>query len=166
MKKFIETKGRQQGVVTIFVSMILLLLITLLVVTAYSLSIMNLQAVGNVQVREEGLAAANVMIDRTIDSEFWTAPASVDNEVDLNGDGAADFLVAIALPRCVRASLAEGNVSSSVTLPGMSSSGAWNTIWELDATATEANTGTRVRVLQGIRVMLSAALKDTYCPTT
>jgi hypothetical protein len=157
---------RQRGVVTIFVSMILLILITLLVLTAYSLSIINLQVAGNVQVREEGLAAANVMIDRTIDSDFWTAiAASVDNEVDLNGDGLADFLVDIALPRCVRASPAAGDVSSSVTLPGMTSSGAWNTVWELDATAKEANTGTRVRVLQGVRVMLSAALKDTYCLT-
>jgi len=144
--------------------MILLLLITLLVITAYSLSSMNLRAVGNVQAREEGLAAANVLIDRTIDSDLWTlSSVSEDNEVDLNGDGIADFLVDLAQPRCVRATEASNNLSSSITLPGMTSISAWNTIWELDATATEATTGTRVRVIQGVRLLLSTTLKDTHC---
>ena len=160
-----STMQRQRGVVTIFVSMILLVLITLLVVTAYSLSVTNLQAVGNVQARQEGLAAANVLIERTIDSDLWTigAPGLVDQEVDLNGDGNADFLVSLAQPTCVRADPASEDVNVSEKLSNMGAVAFWNTVWELDATATEATTGTRVRVVQGVRLMLRTALKNTYC---
>ena len=155
---------RQRGVVTIFVSMILLILITLLVLTAFSLSKMNLQAAGNAQAREEGLASANVLIDRTIDQQFWLiAAAQTDFEVDLNDDGTADFFVDLAAPRCVRATEAAGNLSASITLQGMSSVSAWNTIWELDAIAREANTGTRVQLIHGVRVLLSTALKVALC---
>ena len=155
---------RQRGVVTIFVSMILLVLITLLVITAYSLSRVNLQAVGNVQAREEALAAANVLIDRTMDIEFWNIKLPQTNlGVDLNGDGVDDFLVDLAAPRCVRFDAAAGNVAASVTLQGMQSVSAWNTVWELDATAREATTGTQVQVIQGVRVLLSTALKQALC---
>jgi hypothetical protein len=163
MSRFV-TAQRQGGVVTIFVSMILLVLITLLVITAFSLSTSNLRAVGNVQVREEAIAAANVLIDRTIDSDLWTITVPVlANEVDINGDGTADFLVDLAVPRCVRVIEAAGTISSSVTLPGLTIVSAWNTIWELDATATEASTGAQVRLLQGVRVLLSTALKEANC---
>ena len=70
MKK-IATLQRQHGIVTIFVSMILLLLITLMVITAYSLSTTNLRAVGNVQARDEAIAAANSIIEKTISFNFW-----------------------------------------------------------------------------------------------
>jgi Tfp pilus assembly protein PilX len=154
----------QRGVVTIFVSMILLLLITLLVITAYSLSTMNLRAVGNVQTRQEALAAANAIIEKTIPLAFWEiTTAQTDQAVDLNADGVTDYLVDLEIPRCVRADKVASTTSASVTLPGMTSSSAWNTIWELDATATEATTGTRVRVLQGVRILLSSTLKNALC---
>jgi Tfp pilus assembly protein PilX len=160
----ISTLREQRGVVTIFVSMILLLLITLLVITAYSLSTMNLKVVANVQAREEAIAAANVLINRTIDSDLWNINTAIeDSEVDLNGDGAADFLVDLAVPQCVRAIEVAGTSDASVDLEGMTSASAWNTIWELDATATEATTGTRVRVVQGVRLLLSTTLKNTHC---
>ena len=54
----VTSVSSQRGVITIFISMLMLILITVLVVTAYSLSTTNLRAVGNVQVREEALAAA------------------------------------------------------------------------------------------------------------
>ena len=155
---------KQRGVVTIFVSMILLLLITLLVITAYSLSTTNLRAVGNVQAREEALAAANSVIEGIIPLAFWEiTTAQTDQPVDLNMDGVTDYLVDLEKPRCVRATQVASTTSASVTLPGMTSIAAWKTVWELDATATEATTGTRVRVLQGVRKILSTTLKETLC---
>jgi Tfp pilus assembly protein PilX len=160
----VASQRRQRGVVTIFVSMILLLLITLLVVTAYSLSSMNLRAVGNVQARDEALAAANTIIERTISLNFWEiTTAATDQGVDLNADGVTDYLVDIEIPRCVRATPIASTTSASVTLPGMTSTSAWNTTWEFDATATEATTGTRVRVLQGVRTILNSTLKEALC---
>ena len=167
MKK-IAILHRQRGIVTIFVSMILLLLITLMVVTAYSLSTTNLRAVGNVQARDEAIAAANAIIERTISVNFWeiTQASDPSEEVDLNGDGVTDYLVDLAKPRCVRVFPLNRTTSASVTLPGMSATSAWNTIWELDATASEATTGARVRVIQGVRKILKTSLKDALCTTS
>ena len=159
----IRTVSKQCGAVTIFISMILLFLITVLVLTAYAISTVNLRAVGNVQVREEALAAANMMIENTIRNNFWTWTTR-DDWVDLNLDTVDDYFVELQTPLCIRATQASGSTSSSVSLPGMTSVDSWQTVWELDVTATETATGANVRVVQGVRLLLSTALKDTYCP--
>jgi len=150
----------QRGVVTIVISMIMLLLVTLLVVAAYSLSTLNLRAVGNMQTREEATAAAEKLIEKTIDGTFWS-PAI--EQTDNFNVGGADYHVVVAAPVCLRATEANITTTSSVTLPGFSSAVAWNTVWLLDATAASVATGTRVRVRQGVRVLMSDTDKDTYC---
>ena len=154
--------SRQKGVATIFVAMILLILITLLVTSAYTLSTINLKAVGNMQVREEAIAAANKAIELSLGNELWTFPAQ-SLDIDINNDSVNDYLVFIAAPVCVRATRANITTASSVTLLGFSSTSAWNAVWELDATATEESSGTRVRVRQGVRVLMTETDKDLYC---
>ena len=161
----IHTAVRQRGVITIFITMMMLLLITILVTTAYSLSTMNLRAVGNVQVREEALAAANLVIERVVGQGdlFTLTPSASTTGVDINNDGGDDYIVDLAVPQCIRATRANSVAGTSVTLPGMSLGTSWNTIWELDATATEASTGAQVRVKHGIRVLLSETRKNAAC---
>jgi Tfp pilus assembly protein PilX len=156
---------KQTGVITIFITMMMLLLVTVLVVTAYSLSTMNLRAVGNVQAREEAIAASNLAIETIVDGGalFTDSPAATRSNIDINNDGTDDFVVDIAVPRCVRATRASSTTASSVTLPGMSSNSSWNTVWELDATATEATSGAEVRIQHGIRVLLSESRKNAVC---
>jgi Flp pilus assembly protein TadG len=154
--------SRQKGVATIFVAMILLILITLLVTSAYTLSTINLKAVGNMQVREEAIAAANKAIELSLGNELWTFPAQ-SLDIDINNDSVNDYLVFIAAPVCVRATPANITTASSVTLLGFSSTSAWNAVWELDATATEESSGTRVRVRQGVRILMTETDKDLYC---
>ena len=158
-----KTLATQRGVVTIFVAMILLILITLLVVTAYSLSTVNLQAVGNVQVREEAKAAAQKAIELTVPGDFWLVTNPLPFDIDVNGDAATSYQVSVAAPSCVRATQVNIVSASSVTLPGFSATDAWNTIWELDATATDLSSGTRVRVRQGVRVLMTTTDKALYC---
>ena len=160
----IRDKVKQRGVITIFISMVLLLLITVLVVAAYSLSTTNLRAVGNVQMREEAISAASVIIESRMDSNFYLLTASQPNQgVDIDGDSVDEFLVDLALPICVRATKAASDSTSSVTLPGMSGTSYWNTVWELDATAREASTGVSVRVIQGVRLLMNDSDKTNYC---
>jgi hypothetical protein len=164
-----NTATRQGGAITILIAMIMLVVITVMVVTAFSLSTINLKAVGNVQVREEALAAAQIVIEQTIASPFVDDPnaaAVTDLPIDIY-NGAIDgdeYLVTLAVPRSVRAVQAAVTTASSVTLPGMTSVSAYNTIWELDATATESTTGAKVRVLQGVRILLSQTELDVVCP--
>ena len=166
----INTPARQDGAITILIAMIMLVVITVMISTAFSLSTINLKAVGNAQVREEALAAAQIVIEQTVASPFVLDPnaaAVTARPIDIYG-GAIDgdeYLVDLAVPRCVRAIQAAVTTASSVTLPGMTSVSAYNTIWELDATATESTTGAKVRVIQGVRILLSQTELNAVCPT-
>lgn len=156
---------RQVGAVTIFVCMMMLLMITVLVLTSYSLSTMNLQSINNAQVREEAIAAANDVIERVVGFNFTANPSAFADTytVDINNDLTVDYQVELAEPVCVRATPVTVTSASSVTLPGMSSASGWNTVWELDATATQTVTGARVQVLHGVRVLLSTNEKNDVC---
>jgi len=162
----VSTLHTQRGAITIFICMMMLLFITLMVTTAFSISKVNLQSVGNVQVRDEAISAAQTVIEQVVGSPFTDDPPAavlVDFPVDMNGDGVDDYLVNLVEPACVRATRANSATASSVTLPGMTSTDAWNTVWELDATATETASGASVRVRQGVRKLLSEAEKDLVC---
>ena len=160
----VRAGSRERGVITIFIAMMMLLLITVMVVAAFSLSTTNLRVVSNVQAREGGIDAAMFIIERTMQAPFYLSPvAELDQPVDLNNDAQTDYLVDLAVPTCVRAVRAATAAASSVTLPGMSASGAYDTIWELEATATQPATGMTVQVLQAVRILLSEANKNLLC---
>ena len=166
-------KKSQRGVITIFISMMMLLLITVMILTAYTMSTTNLRAVGNVQAREEAVAAANYVIEQVVESDFTAEgndpndAALVDFPVYIDDNSAApqyEYLVDLDAPRCVRAWDAAIDAVSSVTLPGMSAGDAYHTIWELDATATEVRSGASVNVVQGIRILMDSVRKEQICP--
>lgn len=152
----------QRGAILI-VGLIMLLLITLMVGSAFTLSGTNLKAVGNMQFRDEAIAAANTGIEQVLSSAFTSAPTAESINVDINNDGTNDYLVAIATPTCLRESIAGASAPSSVSLSGLSSS-TWNTVWSLDSTVTDAVSGTAVHVRSGVRVLLSDAQKNAVCP--
>ena len=164
------SKRAQRGAITIFICMMMMIFMTLMVVTAYSFSTVNLQAVGNAQVREEAIAAAQSVIEQVVASSFTDDPSKaflidfpvyIDSDIDVSEK--PDYLVNLPVPVCVRATRANSQTASSVTLPGMTAVDAWNTVWELDATATDTSTGASVRVRQGVRKLLSEVEKNLVC---
>ena len=163
--KTIHSTVKQRGAITIFISMIMLLLITLLIVNMFTLSTTNLRAVGNVQTRAEGQAAAEKIIEEINleDAALAAFQTSRTETVDINQDGVAEFSVDVPPPVCVRATAANTTTSSSVTLPGFSAGGAWNTIWEITAVATEITTGTRVSVVHAVRYLMTDVEKNAVC---
>jgi hypothetical protein len=149
------------------VGMIMLVLITLMLITALNLGITNFRAVGNMQFRDEATAAANQAIEQVISSPFTAAPAAETVNVDIDDDGNPDYVVEIAVPECILASQAFSADPSSVSLPpSMSLSSTWNTVWDLDATVNGSGNvgGAAVRVRSGVRVLLSAVEKAAVCP--
>ena len=64
--------------------LIVLTLITLVVVSAFTLSSSNLKAVGNMQARDESVAAADQAIELVISSAFTDAPVAQEVNVDIN----------------------------------------------------------------------------------
>jgi Tfp pilus assembly protein PilX len=142
---------RQRGV-TLIVGLIMLVLITLMVVSAFTLSGSNLRSVGNMQFRNEAIAAANVAIERVISADFTTVPAGSTHNVDLDNDGTAEY--------CIKST---GLTSLPSTDPDAvkctsGSGGAvlcYDTVWEINATVSTASgagkaTGAVATAKQGI----------------
>ena len=159
--RLVASKHSQRGM-TLLVGMIMLVLITMLVTTAFTMSTSNLKAVGNMQAHDQAIAAANLALEQVLSSPFTTSPAAESINVDNNNDGTADYVVAIATPVCVRASI---DTSASLSSQGlnMSTITQWNTIWDVQAVVTDGNTGANTTVSAGMRVLLTQAQKDTVC---
>lgn len=160
---------RAQRGATLIVGLIMLVLITLVVTAAFMISSGNLRAVGNMQFRNEAVAAANAATEEVLTSLLtggsMVAPPSQSISVDINNDGNDEYNVTIAKPTCVRASKAAPGFSSSLSLgKAMSTSSFWNTIWDIQADVDDIVTGARVRVRQGVRVLLSESQKASVCP--
>jgi hypothetical protein len=147
--------------------MIMLVLITLMLVTALNLGTTNFRAMTNMQFRSEAIAAANQAIEQVISSPFTAAPAAEAINVDIDNDADTDYVVQIAVPQCVYAAQAFGADPSSLSLPPtMSVASTWNTVWDLDASVAGASNvgGAEVRVRSGVRVLLTEAEKNVVCP--
>ena len=158
--------GPERGAALV-VGLIMLVLITLMLITALNLGVTNFRAVGNMQFRDEATAAANQAIEQVISSPFTNAPAAETVNIDINDDGSTDYVVGIAVPQCIMASQAFSADPSSVSLPpSMSLSSTWNTVWDIDATVNGSGNvgGAAVRVRSGVRVLLSAVDKAAVCP--
>ena len=157
-------RARQRGA-TLIIGLIMIVLISLIVVNAFTLSSSNLKSVGNMQVREEAVAAANQAVEQVISSNFTASLIAQTVTVDINKDDTVDYSVAVAIPTCVRATQATVAPPSDVELgAAMSSGSTWNTDWDLNATVTDAATGARVQVRQGVRVLLSQSQRAIVCP--
>lgn len=155
---------RAQRGATLIVGLIMLVLLTLVVTSAFMLSTGNLKAVGNMQFRNEAAAAANKAIEQVLGSDFTKAPGAEQVNVDINNDGSTDYVVDVATPTCIRASVAAAAAKSSLKLPAMSTQSYWNTVWDIDATVNDAVSGASIRIRQGVRVLLTQSQKDSVCP--
>lgn len=148
---------------TLIIGLIMMVLITLIVVNAFTLSSSNLKSVGNMQVRAEAVAAANLAIETMISAPFTNAIGTQTFTVDIDKNGTTDYSVVVAPATCIRATEASTASPSDVELVGMSSGAYWNTDWDISATVTDSASGASVTLREGVRVRLSQTQKDTVC---
>lgn len=164
----------QRGAVLI-VGLIVLMLITLMVTAAFKFSTYNLKSVGNMQSRNEAVAAANKAIEQLIGTwNFATAPGPLQYEVDIDNNGTNDYTVAVEAPRCIKAvpariggSLGDdcaGELGALTTCSSpLAAASKFNVVWDIPATATSPN-GTSVRIRQGVSLSLTKAQCTAACP--
>lgn len=164
------TSLRAQRGATLVVGLIMLALITVLVTSAFTMSSTNAKAVGNMQFRDEAVAAANKAIEQVLSSPFTNSPAGQEINVDLNNDDAVDYVVVFDTPTCVRDSklVVGGSAPSSVTLGSSFSSSAstfYETVWDLSARVNGISNagGVSIHVRQGVRVLLTQAQFNAVC---
>lgn len=157
---------------TLIIGLIFLVVITLMVTTAFKLSSTNLKSVGNMQFRNEAIAAANKAVEQVISNNFTTGffslPPSQTITFDVNNDGTSDYSVAVAVPVCVQSSQSASSVAagggSSANLAGFSGTSNYSTLWEISATVTDALSGASVLIRQGMRMELTALQFAALCP--
>lgn len=169
------TPLRRQRGVTLVVGLIMLVLITLVVTTGFMLSTTNLKAVGNMQFREEAIAAANVAIERVVSADFTLAPVESSEDIDIDQDGTADYTVDISpAPQCIKSiaikSLPETDPDfKNCVIGALGTPICFETVWEITATVSPSGaaalTGARATVRQGISKRVNVT-NAKICPTT
>ncbi len=182
----------RQGGATLLISLIILILMTLLAVSAFNLGKGNLQIVGNMQRQNEALAAAQEAIEEaTSTTRLFESPGSIflapcaganTKCVDSNGDGQMDVTVTLTpTPSCVKAatvknvSLNLSNTEDAGCAVGAAQSfgvaGAAtgdslcaDSLWEINASAVDSQTQATVVVTQGVAIRVSTDNIATACP--
>lgn len=153
----VGSQPHQRGA-TLIVSVIVLMLITMTVVSAFRVSKSHTQAVANMQFKDEALAAANIVLEdvislpnvETLVGSDGTVPVRF---VDINRDGVNDLQIALAVPRCVRVepSGSSGEENLSGVESNVANTGQTYVLWEIQADVTDTATGANVSVVQGFR---------------
>jgi len=149
---------RHQRGATLIIGLIMLVLITLMMVSAFLMSSTNLKSVGNMQSREEATAAANFAIEKVIELDFDTIPSTQTIPVGFGQNlNTPRYQVAVNVLGCKRfspAPLDEKDLSGVTS--GVSNPNEFDTVWELEAVVSDPGTGTRITVVQGVRKRLNA----------
>lgn len=165
MKTF--TSFHAQRGITLLVALIMLVLMTLIAISAFNISNSNLKSVANMQTRNEMIAAGNKAVEQLISSSFTDSPAAqLAIPEDINNDGKTDYLVNIATPTCIRASIESSAALSSITLsPTLSTMTNWETLWKIEAVVIDPISGANTTTVRsGVRVLLNQTQKDAVCP--
>ena len=171
-----SNRGAQRGA-TLIVGLIMLALITLMVVTTFTLSTTNLQSVGNMQFRDESIAAATRAIEISFTDTTMPAGTQVGDTgvarnfaIDINNNGVADYTVSVSRT-CIRADpltipAPPGGGTSCEIDPdscGATASSEYLVMWDYDATVNDTAVGTSVRVRQGVREQVDQLQCDNFC---
>ena len=153
------TPSRQRGA-TLIVGLIMLVIITLTLLTAFMLSSTNLKSVGNMQHRDEAVAAANAAIELVISSSAIFITPTIQSIT------VGDYTVKVAAPACLYATEVVTNTSGDQT-PNIYTEGSGvgggggalgylDTYWDIAATVNDGMSGTSVEAHQGIKITLPA----------
>lgn len=146
---------RQQGL-TLVVSMIMLVVLTLLVVSAIRFSNTNLKTVANMQYKNETAAAAQQAIEVVMgDLNKFTTPTDTAVNVDINNDGVTDYVVTAYAPVCLLAVPVSGYSAA------FAASAPQDTYWDIKSQVTDARTSATSTVHQGVKVRLDSS---ATCP--
>jgi Tfp pilus assembly protein PilX len=138
-------RNKQKGTV-LFIGLILLVVLTMLALVGMRTSNTQLRIVGNVQSARQVDSTAQLAIDQALNSiDAFTSPTAPVTVPNLP----AGVAVAVANRQCLRATRATGYSAVAKILPE-------DTVWNVEATATDDRTGASVTVTQGVRIRMLA----------
>lgn len=188
--------ARQQRGVTLIIALVMLVALAMLGIWAFNGSTTNTRIVGNMQVRQEAMDAAQAAVETTISSAlFTTAPAAVAASavnVEVNGVNYAVWLKdkdGNKKPACFRVKAIkqkELDVNSSADKPCMRDTGkdlgiesdvppttittgdsmCSDSEWNVYAEVTDPQTGAFVAINQGVGARVLTTHAENACPSS
>ena len=171
MKRSYRSLAAGQGGAALVIGLIMLVLLTVFVLATINMSTVNLKVMGNEQARNESVASAQQAIEQVATTNFPANPQIVTVNVDINGDGNADYQATVDKPVCLNSvpiKLVELDITKSEDIPcfgsavagstGLPMGGAGdsfcsNSQWNVKATTADSTahtTNATVTVHQGI----------------
>jgi hypothetical protein len=186
-KKTWASSPRSQRGTSLLVGLVMLVLLTLMAISAFESSNVNLRVVGNMQARQETLSAAQTAIENLLSSAAFINIASPPAAVVV-GLNAANYNVNfLPVPSCVSTvdipteDLDPTNPEDFKCIPSaaLQQSGIFitgiplppsycsNTRWKVTASAADQTAGTTnavTKLEQGVAVRVSKAKALTNCP--
>ncbi len=175
--------NRQRGS-TLVIGLVMLVVLTLLVLSAIRSSNTNMRIVGNMQSQEETATAAQQAIEQVLSANFTSNPVAQTVTVDINNDGTADYTANVSAPVCTGSlSLTNNNLDptnpddascissgtaqntgmmvSGVVATSTSQSWCYLQQWEVQAQVNDTRTGATATSHQGVSMRVPAG---TACP--
>ena len=156
--------AHQRGVALV-IGMIMLVLLTLLVISAINSGSVNLRITGNMQAEDEARAVAQQAIEQyaSVYANFYPSPVGpVTNPYDINNDGSNEYSVTIAAPVCRSASKQTVPRLPECAVGIKAGIYCWDTLWDVTAVATDSKTGVSQTVTQGV----SITFDPTFLPSS
>jgi len=159
--------GKQRGS-TLLVALIMLVLMTLIAISAMNATTNSVQVVGNAQFREEANAAGQQAIERVISTSAFKATAPAAQTVDVNGDGTVDYNVTFTpAPSCISFTNIDDPEALTMLFDGRAKCQGnlcfW-VVWKVTAVVTDAHgSGATATIHQGVKTITGLTDKETYC---
>lgn len=171
-----KSRNHQSGL-TLVVSLIMLIVLTLLVVSAIRFGNINLKITGNAQTQAEAAAAAQVAIEQVVQYAIGGTNLSAMNATTTTvSTGGKSYAVAVTKPNCNltqnvdattldpanandRACFGQTDRDALVTSGNTlttSPAACKSQMWDLKASVGDASSGAQVTVLQGVALRVSA----------
>lgn len=160
--------GRQSGIVLIL-SLIMLVVLTLLAVSAIRLSTANLRTVANAQARTEAMSTANRMISQVLSSNFTDNIAGTASSTTVT-EGGKSYTVTVARPclvsnkpvRNIDLDLAVADDKKCLDTLTNPYSACSDSVWQVQASSSSGWFGATVSVTQGTGVRMDNGAATVY----
>lgn len=142
--RLLAAQRRETGA-TLIVALIFLVILTLLVFSGVKTGALSFRIANNVQYQREAIAAAQAVIDTQLTSTaFFDAPPTTTS----TNTSIPNYSVTLYPPTCLGVGIYEADgQKSQVGAPVVPSY-----VWQLEAKAENTATGTKVHVIQGVRL--------------
>ena len=164
----IPRPSRQRGIVLIL-SLIMLMVLTLIAVSAIRMSTVNLRSVANAQSRTEAMSTAQRTIDLILSSNFTDNIAGTAQTLTVS-EGGKNYTVVVSRP-CIERTSPVQNVSLDITKADDKKcldtstnpySACADTIWQIQVASSSGWFGANVTITQGTGIRMDNGQVTVY----